>query len=111
MCFLNRLIIVVRLAVKVTHVLLQKSVFVTVGGTNLVDFVGRSLRRLFSEEVAVKFSLKGQRGNLNFSSTNAWKCLKGRLCTDGTYYGFIIVKLANNYYILKIRRCAFRGEF
>ncbi|CAL8098031.1 unnamed protein product [Orchesella dallaii] len=50
--------------------------FITCGGDSVVEFTGRALRKIFSEELATKFSLRGQKGNIDFSATNTWNVLK-----------------------------------
>ncbi|ODM87811.1 hypothetical protein Ocin01_18871 [Orchesella cincta] len=54
---------------------LMKS-FQTCGGDTVVEFVGRALRKVFSEELAIKYSLRGQKGNVDFSATKTWIVLK-----------------------------------
>lgn len=45
----------------------------------MVEASGRVMRKLMRDEVATKYSLKGQKGNLNFSETKIWEIIKGML--------------------------------
>lgn len=45
----------------------------------MVECVGRMLRKTLSDELATSFSLWGKKGNINFSATNLYSILKGKL--------------------------------
>ncbi|CAL8138332.1 unnamed protein product, partial [Orchesella dallaii] len=46
------------------------------GGDTVAQFVGRVLKKVFSEELSVKFSMWGHKDNKNFSATNIWLVVK-----------------------------------
>ncbi|ODM87672.1 hypothetical protein Ocin01_19011 [Orchesella cincta] len=47
------------------------------GGDTTVEFIGRVMKKLMTNEVGLKYSLWGFRNNINFSKTAAWEI---RLC-------------------------------
>ncbi|ODM87633.1 hypothetical protein Ocin01_19049 [Orchesella cincta] len=50
------------------------------GGDTTVEFIGRAMKKLMTNEVGLKYSLWGFRNNLNFSKTAAWEVVKGTYC-------------------------------
>ncbi|CAL8089585.1 unnamed protein product [Orchesella dallaii] len=46
------------------------------GGDSAVEFVGRALKKLLTNEVGLDYSLWGFKNNLNFSKTAVWAVLK-----------------------------------
>ncbi|ODM88918.1 hypothetical protein Ocin01_17765 [Orchesella cincta] len=46
------------------------------GGDTTVEFIGRAMKKLMTNEVGLKYSLWGFRNNINFSKTAAWEVVK-----------------------------------
>ncbi|ODM88141.1 hypothetical protein Ocin01_18542 [Orchesella cincta] len=46
------------------------------GGDTTVEFIGRVMKKLMTNEVGLKYSLWGFRNNINFSKTAAWEVVK-----------------------------------
>jgi len=51
--------------------------FIKTGGTKLTDYVNRNMEKIMTDEAAQGISLKGQKGNDNFSTTNIYSALIG----------------------------------
>lgn len=47
------------------------------GGLSVTDAVGRMMKKIMSNELGTKISLKGMKNNFNFSSTQFIKCVRG----------------------------------
>lgn len=59
------------------YFILQKSEMQECGGDSVVEFVGRVMRKVMTDDLAIQFSLWGHKNNQNFSVTRTWIALKG----------------------------------
>lgn len=62
--------------------LLQKRFLYLSGGSSVGDMMGRIMVKILSEELAIKFSLCGMKGNHNFSTTKVYGTMKSMYATD-----------------------------
>ncbi|CAL8139764.1 unnamed protein product [Orchesella dallaii] len=53
-----------------------KNELLTCGGDTTIEFIGRSLKKLITNEVGLDYSLWGYKNNVNFSKTVVWGVLK-----------------------------------
>lgn len=56
---------------------MKGSVLIESGGLTAAESVGRIMKKIFDDELAVELSLWGKQGNDNFSTTNFFNIMKG----------------------------------
>lgn len=69
------------------------------GGDTVVEIVGRAMKKIMVDEVASKFSMKGQKGNENFSETKTWGIVKCK-SPNFKYKLFLLIWFTEFFYYL-----------
>ena len=55
----------------------QRTSLLAVGGDSLHEVINRILRKIFTNELALSWSMWGLKGNENFSKLKIWEIIKG----------------------------------